>query len=255
MLKLGIIEGAFKRFFSYFNLALWNLVMNGNTQREQILKRLERHYISPLSQFWIETELLKKSMLGRPSRIQIAVPDSWRENRYLTKNQQLSVEDASSRLEIFERYLDSDNASVFAYDKPLILGDSFPYFEWVVDDKIYGLNHLLGRAHLFYLYKGSEEAASLFYELIEEKGLMPYVHVIGELPEALLKTTKTKGIAYIDDLSRPFLEHIAKGRGLANLFNQSADVLLMDRFGHYEKSYSRAEFVKQLETLSDAYFS
>lgn len=228
--------------------------MVSNTQKDQILKRLEQHYISPITQFWVEAELLKRTLLGRRSRIQIAMPDSWRANDYLKKSHAVDIQDVYDRLEIFERYLDSDHHSVFAHDKPLILGDSFPYFEWVVSGEIKGLNHLLGRAQLFYIYKGSEEATNAFYSLVEERELMPYAHVIGELPQELQVATEAKGLSYIEDISRPFLEQISKGRSLSNLFNQSADILLMDRYGHYIKSYSRAEFVKQLDQIILEYF-
>ena len=228
--------------------------MVSHTQKDQILKRLEQHYISPITQFWVEVELLKRTLLGRRSRIQIAMPDSWRANDYLKKSPSMNEEDAYTRLEVLERYLDSDHNSVFAYDKPLVLGDSFPYFEWVVAGEIKGLNHLLGRAHLFYIYKGNEDAMQAFYALVEERGLMPYVHIIGDMPDEIEAITKEKGLSYIEDISRPFLEQISKGRSLSNLFNQSADILLMDRFGHYIKSYSRAEFFKQLDQIIEENF-
>ncbi len=226
----------------------------GSSLREQILKRLDRHYISPLTQFYLESELLKRAMLGRPSRVQIAMPDSWRINRYLPAMARLNRDEATARLQIFERYLDSDHSSVFAYDKPLVLGDSFPYFEWVKEGKVMGLNDLLGVAQLFYLYKGNDESTQLLYELIKDRDLMPYLHILGELPSPILGETVAQGFSHIQEISRPFLENIVKGRTFTNLFNQSADILLMDRFGHYVKGYTRAEFTKQIDQIIEEYF-
>ncbi len=228
--------------------------MSNSSQKEQVLKRLSRHYISPLTQFSIELELLKRIMLGRPSRAQIATPDSWRMLPYLDKTKGMAQADAFARLEVFERYLETPNLSVFAHDKPLILGESFPYFEWVNHQKVKGLNHLLGQARLFYLYKGNEDLAYQFYDLTEKNLLMPYLVMIGELPEKLLEVTRARGICHIDALSRPFLENMTKSRGLTNLFNQSADILLMDQWGRYVKGLSRPEFSKQIEGLIETYF-
>ena len=228
--------------------------MVSSSQKEQVLKRLARHYISPLTQFSIELELLKRMMLGRPSRAQIATPDSWRQLPYLEKSKGMTQADAFARLEVFERYLETPKLSVFAHDKPLVLGESFPYFEWVNDQKIKGVNHLLGQARLFYLYKGNEDLTLQFYDLIEKNLLMPYLIMVGELPDKLLEATKARGICHIDVLSKPFFENMTKSRGLTNLFNQSADLLLMDQWGHYVKGLSRPEFNKQIEGLIETYF-
>lgn len=223
--------------------------MVSHSQKEQLLKRLDQHYISPLTQFWVEIELLKRTLLGRRSRIQIAMPDSWRTNGYLKKTPEMSGEDAYSRLEILERYLDSDHDSVFAYDKPLVLGDSFPYFEWVIAEEIKGVNHLLGRNHLFYIYKGNGDAIQTFCRSVQERRLVPNVQIIGDMPVEIEAIVKEWGFSCIEDISRPFLDQLSKGRSLSNLFNQSADILLMDRFGHYIKSYSHAEFLRQLDSI------
>lgn len=230
-----------------------NEIMVNRSQKEQILKQLERHYISPLSQFHIETEVLKRVMLGRPFRVQIGMLDSWRIQRFYQKMQPLTQEDALARLWLFDEYLKNSENSVFAHDSTLILGDSFPYFEWQKADQMYGLNQLLGIARIFYFYKGNEESAGQFCEFMTQKGIANRAVVVGEVPESLLKDFEAANILHITHIPKPFFENIGKGRGFTNLFSQVMDILLMDRRGCYVKSFSRAEFIRQIDHLIETY--
>lgn len=229
--------------------------MVNRSQKEQILKQLERHYISPLSQFYLETEVLKRIMLGRPLRVQIGVPDSWRFQHFYQKMAKVTQEEALARLWCFDRYLEGSNASVFSHDKPLVLGDSFPYFEWQDGEKTYGLNRLLGHSQIFYFYKGNEEVLEQFCEFIVNKPLATSAIIVGILPEPLLNMVINKGLTHISEISKPFSETLGKGRSFTNLFSQSADLLLMDQNGHYVKGLTRAEFVRQIDQIVENHFS
>lgn len=228
--------------------------MVNRSQKEQILKRLEQHYISPLTQFYVEIEVLKRMMLGRPFRVQIGVPDSWRFVNCYQSIKQMSQEEALQRLWLFNQYLESSSFSVFAHDKPLVLGDSFPYFEWQNGSDIVGLNQLLGAPHLFYFYKGNEETLTLFCDFIENHRLVKSVVIVGVIPEMLLIEIIEKGFFHIADISKPFLESLSKGRSFTSLFSQSADILLMDQKGRYTKGFSRPEFIRQIDHIKETYF-
>lgn len=229
--------------------------MVNRSQKEQILKQLERHYISPLSQFYIETEVLKRIMLGRPLRVQIGVPDSWRFQHFYQKMTQTSQEKALARLWCFDRYLTSPKISVFSHDKSLVLEDSFPYFEWQEGEITFGLNRLLGQSHIFYFYKGNEESLTQFCEFIRNKRLTASAIIVGILPESLFGLVSNSGIMHISEISKPFSETLGKGRSFTNLFSQSADLLLMDQNGRYVKGFSRPEFVRQIDQVIENYFS
>ena len=228
-------------------------MMVNRSQKEQILKHLERHYLSPLSQFYVETEVLKRLMLGRPFRAQIGVPDGWRFQHFYQKMPKISQAEALERLWLFERYLSNSKTSVFAHDKPLIIGESFPYFEWQ-DERLLGLNELLGQAMIFYFYKGHEESLLQFCEFAEEYGITKSAMIIGSLPEALAALPSEKGMPHIAEISKPFSESLGKGRSFTSLFSQTADLLLMDKNGTYVKSFSRPELLRQIDQLLENYF-
>lgn len=230
--------------------------MINRSQKEQILKRLEQHYISPLTQFYVETEVLKRIMLGRPLRMQIGVPDSWR----LIKFQQCYVQDFSqesalARLWLFDNYLTNSQNSVFAYDKTLILGSSFPYFEYQMGGQNLGLNQLLGTAHLFYFYKGNEEAVKQFCLFVKEHEIESSVVIVGILPDAILEQVLEQNLLHIAEINRPFLDTFTKGRTFTNLFSQSADLLLMDMKGSYVKSFTRSELIRQIDVIKETYLN
>lgn len=229
--------------------------MVNRSQKEQILKHLERHYISPLSQFYIEVEVLKRVLLGRPFRVQIGMLDSWRIQRFYQNMTSITQEEALNRLWLFEHYLKNSSNSVFAHDKPLGLGESFPYFEWQEGAGIYGFNQLLGRARIFYFYKGNEENGQQFCEFVESKRISKNVIVVGDIQQSLFKDFERANIQHISEVSRPLLENMVKGRSFTSLFGQSADLLLMDDRGCYVKSFSRAEFIRQIDQLIEIYFS
>lgn len=223
-------------------------------QKEQILKHLEQHYISPLTQFYVETEVLKRIMLGRPFRVQIGVPDSWRFSRFYQTVKHLSQEAALERLWLFDSYLTNSKHAVFSHDKTLVLGDSFPYFEWTqIEGKTAGLNQLLGAVRLFYFYKGNEEILMQFFEFVQTHSLSSSVVIVGALSETALELAAQQDLLNIADINKPFLESIAKGRSFTNLFSQSFDILLMDAKGRYVKGFSRVEFVRQIDHIKETY--
>lgn len=228
--------------------------MVNRSQKEQILKCLERHYISPLSQFYLETEVLKRILLGRPFRIQIGVPDSWRFQRCYQTMSRFSPADALARLQLFERYLSNSQQPVFANDYPLLLEHSFPYFEWEHQTQLMGVHQLLGTARIFYFYKGNEEGLLQFFEFAKEQSLLPSLVVIGELTAPLLELMAENGVYQIKEITKPFVELLGKGRSFTNLFSQAADLLLMDKEGTYVKSLSRLEFVRNVDQLRESYF-
>ena len=228
--------------------------MINRSQKEQILKHLEQHYISPLSQFYVETEVLKRQMLGRPFRVQIGVPDSWRFQHFYQQMPKMSQAQALERLWIFEHYLANSQSSVFSHDKPLILGESFPYFEWR-DERLCGLNQLLGQAVIFYFYKGNEEGLLQFCEFTKSHAISESSMIVGTVPDAMVTLMRDQGMRHIDEISKPFLESLGKGRSFTSLFGQTADLLLMDKEGTYVKSLSRLEFIRQIDQLLELYFN
>ncbi len=224
-------------------------------QKEQILKQLEQHYISPLTQFYVEVEVLKRVMLGRPFRMQIGVPDSWRLMKFYQNHlQHLSQEAALARLWLFDRYLTNSQSSVFAYDKTLVLGRAFPYFEYQIEEKTLGLNQLLGAARLFYFYKGNDETLKQLCLFAKEQGISASVVIVGALPATILEQILDQNLLCVSEINRPSLDAFTKARGFTNLFSQSADLLLMDAQGTYVKSFTRSELIRQIDTIKESYF-
>ncbi|MHC5225973.1 hypothetical protein [Ignatzschineria sp. LJL83] len=222
-------------------------------QKEEVLKCLEQHYISPLTQFYAETEVLKRILLGRPFRPYIGAPDSWRLMHIYQSLRHLTSDEALHKLWLFDRYLSSAGLSVFAFDKPLILSDSIPYFEWQEEGRLQGLQQFFGKPRVFFFCKPQDESILQYMEVFIEQDVAENCVIVGELPESIIKVIREKGGHHISMISRPFLENIGKGRSFTSLFSQSVDFFVMDACGQYTKAFSKPEFFRQLEQIKEQY--
>ena len=222
-------------------------------QKEEVLKCLEQHYISPLTQFYAETEVLKRILLGRPFRPYIGAPDSWRFMHIYRSLKHLKPDQALQKLWLLDRYLSSEGLSVFAFDKPLVLGDSMPYFEWQDHQRLQGLQALFGKPRIFFFCKPQDESILQYMEVFVEQKVADNLVVVGELPEPVIKAIHEVGAHHISTISRPFLENIGKGRSFTNLFSQSIDFLIMNAYGQYVKAFSKPEFFRQMEQIKEQY--
>lgn len=222
-------------------------------QKEEVLKCLEQHYISPLTQFYAETEVLKRILLKRPFRPYIGAPDSWRLMHIHQSIKHLDSQDALQKLWQFDRYLSGAGLSVFAFDKPLVLGESIPYFEWQDQGKLHGLQQLFGKPRIFCFCKPQDESIAQYMESFAKQNIADHVVIVGEFHDSMIQLIREEGAAHMVGISRPFLENIGKGRSFTSLFSQSVDVLVMNASGQYVKGFSKPEFFRQIEQIKEQY--
>ncbi|GHA01882.1 hypothetical protein GCM10007162_17870 [Ignatzschineria ureiclastica] len=230
-----------------------NSMINQNAKK-QLLDRLEQHYISPLTEFYVESEVLKRKLEGRPPRRSVSMPDSWRGLRYQKTIGNMSAEDAYRRLEQFLNYLDQGVGLVFARDTQLEPHRSIPYFEWHQEDHLEGINQLIGQPHLLYFYKGNEEGLQQLIENMASYNISQSFSVIGTIPAPLQIILKNHQIRIIDNIEVPFIEQLLRTRSLTGFFNQGIDLILLDADGIYRKGFSRTEWLKNSDQLYQDYF-
>ncbi len=228
--------------------------MINQTAKKELLNRLDQHYISPLTEFYVEYELLKRRVEGRPVRRAIAMPDSWRGLQYQSAIERMTIDEAYIRLTQFLYYLDQGVGLVFSREAALQPHHSVPYFEWQEKKHRVGVNALLGQPHLLYFYKGNEEGVQQLLENILFHNLAPHFSVIGILPESLQISLEEAQIRLIDNVEHPFIEQLLRTRSLSGFFNQGIDLLLLDANGIYRKGLSRTEWLKNSVQLSQDYF-
>ncbi len=229
--------------------------MINQNAKKQLLNRLEQHYISPLTEFYVESEVLKRKLEGRPPRRSVSMPDSWRGLHYQKTIGNMSAEDAYLRLEQFLNYLDQGIGLVFARDTQLEPHRSIPYFEWRQEDRLEGVNCLIGKPHLLYFYKGNEEGLQQLIENVTSYNLSQSFSVIGTIPAPLQIILKNHQIRIIDNIEVPFIEQLLRTRSLTGFFNQGIDLILLDANGIYRKGFSRAEWLKNSDQLYQDYFN
>ena len=229
-------------------------------RKDQILSALEEFYISPLTEMSMEVEALKRIVAKRPFRAQISMPKSWRVERYLSLLIDLTFDEAIVRLQYIVNYLAGGNGSVFDHQYSLIIGNSLPYFEWNEQNRLRGINSLLGELRIFYLYRGNEEAALDFFTFLQEIDLFSQIVIVGDLiPESITSQLQEKGMPVIESIDQSFWDTLIKNRSLPQLslttfFHPTTDILLMSAEGKYLKNYSRSEFTKQHEQIKREYF-
>ncbi len=218
--------------------------------------RLERHYISPLTQVSPFVELLKMELTGRPVITQIANPESW---RYSSLKKGYSRQESFRMLSHIERYL-TDTRSVFAHDKGIELGSSFPYFEWVektaksshsIERKSF--IHYLGNYQFFYLYgqkesknRGEGESFSQLYNELKALGKESLLTLLGG---SVTEEIEHFQLPHIPEQYLPFLERIDRQRGITSLFNGTLELLIINPDGKYIRGLTRNELQKNLTQI------
>ncbi len=223
--------------------------------KKELLNRLEQHYIPPLTEFYVFCEILKRKLEGRPSRRAIAVPDSWRTLSYQQVVTGMSAEDAYHRLVQLLSYLDKSAGLVFARDAELLPNHSVPYFEWLYDNRLEGIHHLIGAPQLLYFYKGNDEGLQQLLENIVAHHLTQHFSVVGILPDALQTLLKEHQIRLINNIDIPFIEQLLRTRSLTGFFNQGIDLILLDTNSVYRKGFSRTEWLKNSTQFYQEYFT
>lgn len=212
----------------------------------QLLERMDRHYISPLTKVEPLVEALTLTLLGRPLIPQVATPSSWRFRRIRNRS---TREESFRLLWTIDRYLD-DAESVFARDKRVELGHSFPYFEWNQNvegesgEQIGSFIDFLGDYRFFYLNMREGELLESIYNGLKTVGRADQLTVFGGKSTAFMRENH---LATIAEENLPFLKQIGRSRGITMLFNQSVELIIIDPYGKYVRGMPRSEVSKNLE--------